>query len=366
MVVFAVALLGLRYIALPRLEHNRDELSRLLSREIGQPVEISALDTGWDGWNPRIDIRGFRLLDRENGTAFVSLPYVRLVIAWTSLATLDLRLKELTVDGPQLALRRDANGMLHVAGMTIDPLAPSNDRRLADWLMRQPRIFIHNAEFTWRDDRAGGSQLELSRVELRLENRFGHHRFGLTGAPPAELAAPLDLRGDFTGTTFDDARALTGRLYARLDYADIAAWREWLPMSVPIRSGKGALRIWLELAQGDLQDLVADVVLADVEARLAPELPELALSGLDGRIGWSGDGKQREIYTQHLTFAQRNGVRFDPTDFKLTMQSGADGIGSGRIEFTRLELTPLRQITPFLPLPAKWREDLAALSLIHI
>jgi uncharacterized protein (TIGR02099 family) len=361
-IVFALLLLGVRFIAFPRLEHNREELSRLFSQQIGQPVEIGSLDTGWDGWNPRIDIHGFRLLDPENGSAFVTLPHVRLVVAWTSLAALDLRLKELTIDGPQLALRRDLNGMLHVAGMTIDPLGPREDQRLANWLMRQPSIFIHDAEFAWRDEHGGGSELVLNRVEFRLENRFGHHRFGLTGAPPPELAAPLDLRGDFTGTTFADARALTGRLYARVDYADIAAWREWLPMSIPIRSGKGAIRIWLELAQGELRDLVSDVVLADVEARLAPELPELALSGLEGRLGWSDNGKQSEFYTQHLTFAARNGVRFEPTDFKLNMQAGTEAAASGQIEFTRLELTPLRQIAVFLPLPAKWRDNLARIA----
>jgi uncharacterized protein (TIGR02099 family) len=357
-VIFALLLLGVRFIAFPRLEHNRDELSRLFSQQIGQPVEIGGLDTGWDGWNPRVDIHGFRLLDPENGSAFVTLPHVRLVVAWTSIIALDLRLKELTIDGPQLALRRDLSGILHVAGMTIDPLGTRNDQRLANWLMRQPSILIHNAELTWRDEHAGGSELTLNQVELRLENRFGHHRFGLTGAPPPELAAPVDVRGDLTGTSFADARAMTGRLYARLDYADIAAWREWLPMTIPMRSGKGAIRLWLELAQGELRDLVADVVLADVEARLAPELPELSMSGLEGRLGWNNGGQQSVFYTQHLAFTARNGVRFDPTDFKLIMQRGSDASSSGQIEFTRLELTPLREIAVFLPLPAKWRESL--------
>ncbi len=361
-VVFALLLLGLRYFALPRLERNVGVVGRVLTQQIGQPVEIGSLDTGWDGWNPRIDIHGFRLLDPENGSAAVTLPHVHLVIAWTSLIALDLRLKMLSIDGPQISLRRDLNGTLHLAGITIDPLAGREDRRLSNWLISQPNIQIHGAELAWRDERGGGSVLMLNRVELRLENRFGHHRFGLTGTPPADLASPLDVRGDFTGTTFADARALTGRLYARLDYADIAAWREWLPMSIPMRSGKGAVRLWLEVEQGELRDLVADVVLADVDAQLASDLPELVLSGLEGRIGWSDDGKQRVFFTKQLTFAEHGGVRFEPTDFKVTMRNGADGIGGGEIEFARLELAPLRQIGAFLPLPGKWREDLARIA----
>jgi uncharacterized protein YhdP len=361
-VVFALLLLGLRYVALPRLERNVDMVSRVLAQQIGQPVEIGTLDTGWDGWNPRIDIHGFRLLDPENGSAAVTLPHVHLVIAWTSLFVLDLRLKILSIDGPQISLRRDLNGMLHLAGITIDPLAGREDRRLSNWLINQPRILIHDAELAWRDERGGGSELTLNQVELRLENRFGHHRFGLTGTPPADLAAPVDLRGDFTGTTFADARALTGRLYARLDYANIAAWREWLPMSIPMRSGKGAVRLWLEVEQGELRDLVADVVLSDVDAQLASGLPQLALSDLEGRFGWSNDGKQRVFFTKQLTFAERGGVRFEPTDLKATMRTDADGVGSGEVEFARLELAPLGQIGAFLPLPAKWREALARVA----
>jgi hypothetical protein len=55
-------------------------------------------------------------------------------------------------------------------------------------------------------------------------------------------------------------------------------------------------------------------------------------------------------------------ARFEPTDFKMTMGAGADGLGNGQIEFARLELTPLRQIAASLPLPLKWREDLARIA----
>jgi uncharacterized protein (TIGR02099 family) len=361
-VIFCLLLLAVRFVVFPRIESNRDELTRMLSQYVGSPVAIVSLRTGWDGWNPRIDIDGFRVLNPDNGVATVTLPHVRLVAAWTSLVVLELRLKELTIDGPELAVRRDADGMLHVAGLRIDPAAKHDDRRVADWLLKQPRIVVHGASLTWRDEHGGGAELVLEGVELRLEQRFGHHRFGLRGAPPEALAAPLDLRGDLTGVSTSGWQRVAGHVYARLDYADIAAWREWLPLSVPIRSGKGALRVWLDIGNGIAPDVVADVVLSDVEARLAPDLPELSLSGLEGRLGWRDDGSERQFYTQRLTFAARNGTRFEPTDFKLVMHDPPGGVPTGSIEFTRIELGPLREIAAFVPLPAKWREELARLA----
>ncbi|HKE40699.1 MAG TPA: YhdP family protein [Casimicrobiaceae bacterium] len=361
-IAFCVSLLLLRYVGLPWIESNRDQLARLLSSKIGHPVEISTLTTGWDGWNPTLDLRGFRLIDPDNGAELISLPAVRLVIAWTSLLFVDLRMKELAIEGPQLIVRRDADGVLHVAGATFDPALRTSDRPLAQWVLRQPRILIHDATIVWRDELANSSELVVERVELRLEDRFGHHRFGLKGIPPPQLAAPVDFRGDVSDLSLGDWHMMKARFYARVDYADIAAWREWLPMDIPMRSGKGALRVWSDFEGGRAREIVADVVLADVQTRLASDLPELELSGLQGRLGWSDDGKRREFYTQHLTFAGPSGASFAPTDFRLTMLSGAGGTNAGKIEFTRLELTPLRQMAAFLPLPAKWREDLARVA----
>ena len=116
-----------------------------------------------------------------------------------------------------------------------------------------------------------------------------------------------------------------GTLFVRLDYADVAAWREWLPLPEQIASGTGALRIWFEFARQEPREIVADVELADVKATLAPELPEIELAHLSGRVGtrkirhaagglhrrrwpsrrWTASGSTRPNFT--LTLARRAG-----------------------------------------------------------
>ena len=360
-VVFCLVLLAVRFVVFPHLESNRDDIAQLLSREIGQPVEIDALATGWDGWNPRIELRGVRIRDRAGSAATVELPAARMIVAWTSLLFLDLRLKELSIEQPQLVVRREASGRLRVAGMAIDPDARANDERLAGWLLRQSRIVIHDATITWRDELRNAAPLVLEHVQFRLENRFGHHRFGLTGVPPAELAEPLDLRGDISGNPTADWHTASGKLYVRLDYADVAAWREWLPLPMPIRSGKGALRFWFQFSHGEARELVADLVLTDVQTKLAPELPDLTLSRLEGRIGWRDEGDRKEVLAQQLSLEIPNGPHFDPTDFKLALRAVDGATTGGALEFNVLELAPLRPIAEALPIPAQWREDLSRL-----
>src|ERR1700687_3728267 len=361
-VAFCLALLAFRFVVFPRLESNRDGLTQLLERQIGQPVEIDALATGWDGWNPRFELKGVRILERGGAAPTMNLPAIRLTVAWTSVLFLDLRFKELTIDQPQLSVRRDIAGKLHVAGLTFDPAERNDDQRLADWLLRQSRIVVHDAAIIWSDELRAAAPLPLEHVEFRLENGFGHHRFGLTGVPPAALASPLDLRGDVTGVSLADWSGVSGRLYARLDYADVAAWRSWLPRPVPIKSGTGAVRLWFQFAHGQARELVADLVLADVQARLADDLPELALGRLEGRVGWRMHPKHRDFFARELAFSGRDSLRLDPTDFKLTLSVAAETMNDGRIEFDHLELAPLRRVAAALPLPAHLRDQLARLA----
>ena len=358
-VAVCLILLAVRFVIFPRIENNRDAVAHLLAAQIGQPVEIGSVATGWDGWNPRLDIGNLRITEPGATVASVTLPDMRLTVAWDSLLFFQLRLKQLSIDEPRLIIRRDTAGMLHVAGMTLDLNEKTGEQGIVEWVLRQPRIVIRDAFIAWRDELRGAPQLTLEHVVLRLENRAGRHRFGLTGAPPGSLAAPLDVRGDFTSGSLADWRGASGRFYARLDYVDVGAWREWLPPGLPITDGKGAVRMWLEIVAGEPRDLVADAILSGVEGKLASDLPQLSLARLEGRVGWHDDPSRREVYARQLAFAAPGETRFDPTDFQLTMLYDAGRPIDGTASLSRIELASLRQLGPYLPLPTRWREDLA-------
>ena len=126
----------------------------------------------------------------------------RLIVSWTSLPLLELRLKELIIERPRLAIRRDRAGhAAHRRNRVRSRRRSTGDSPLTDWMLRQREIVIRDALITWDDDLRNAPQLVLDHVQFRLENRFGRHRFGLRGTPPAELAAPIDLRGDFAAAS---------------------------------------------------------------------------------------------------------------------------------------------------------------------
>src|SRR5512144_723009 len=138
---FFALLLVIRLVVFPQVEARRDDIAQWMTKRIGQPVEIDGFDSGWDGWNPKLSVRGFRVRAKDaSRSVLLELPRVDLLIAWTSLPLLDLRLKELVIDGPRLALRRDTAGKLHLAGIERDANDGADDSAVADWLMRQPQV----------------------------------------------------------------------------------------------------------------------------------------------------------------------------------------------------------------------------------
>ena len=333
---FALALLVVRFVVFPQIESYRDTLASLLSRQLGQPVEIAMLSTGWDGWNPKLVVEGFRVVDRvrANPTPLLLLPKLEMIVSWTSVPLMELRLKELVIEGPRLAIRRDRSGVLRIAGLEFDPAQAADELPITDWILRQREIVIRDALIVWDDDLRNAPQLVLDRVQFRLENRFGRHRFGLRGTPPAELASPLDLRGDLALGSMRDWQNAQGTVFVRLDYADVAAWREWLPLPGQIASGTGALRIWFQFAQQEAREIIADVELADVKATLSPELPEIALAHLSGRVGTRKSGTTREVFTRALAFthAGRRGARPDRARAHVAPRPRrAHGVGQARL-----------------------------------
>ena len=97
---FAAVFLVLRYWLLPDIGRYRDDIVAVVSRSIGMPVMISAIEADWLGFRPRITFRDVRIQDRE-GRAVLALPSIDNVVSWRSLLFLDLRLHSIEIEGPK-------------------------------------------------------------------------------------------------------------------------------------------------------------------------------------------------------------------------------------------------------------------------
>lgn len=364
--LFAALILGLRYWVLPHVGQYTGLIERQVSAVIGERVTIGEVTAGWDGLHPELDLRELRIHDR-NGELVLELPAVEAVLSWTSLLVNSVRFHSLALDRPDLAIRRDAQGGFHVAGLALVK-APAGEPGFADWLLAQSEVSVRGARLTWSDEWRAAPPLELSGVDLVLRNSGSSHRFALRASVPRNLASTLDLRGDLSGRDPAQPRTWSGKLYAELDYIDLAAWRSWIDYPVDLTAGQGGLRIWAGFADQRLTEFTADVALGKVQARTGAQLPVLELDYLSGRLGARRsqvrDQTKTEIAGRRLTLRTGGGVALPPAEFllKLDEKPGVEGAASqvqGDFSADALDLEPLARLSGFLPLPgplSQWLE----------
>ncbi len=352
---FAALILTLRYSVLPNIEHYRADIERLASQALALPVRIDRIDAGWAGLRPDLRLSGVSVSD-GNGRPALAFSRVEAILDWSSLLRAQLRLSLLAIDEPVLHVRRDTAGKLFVAGIPVSD-GPST---FPDWVLAQKRIRINGATLVWEDERRAAPPLILEDLNLALDNRGRHHRFGLTALPPSALASRIDVRGELDGDDLTELRDWHGELYTELDYVDLAGWRQWVDYPVALPQGRGGVRVWLSVAEGHLLNLTADLALQDVRLRLARNLPEFRLDELSGRLG----GRLREhgfaVFGTQLGLSLADGTKLAPTDFSADWQGTARGTGGqGSATASRLDLPLLVQLSAYLPLDAGTRQLLA-------
>jgi uncharacterized protein (TIGR02099 family) len=367
----SLLLLSLRYWLLPDIEQYRENIASAISQASGQHITIGEINANWDGFRPHMMLGAIKVHDSD-GDVTLLLHRVEGTVSWRSILHGKLTFREIAIHQPDLIVRRDTAGVIHVAGFALSKELTGGDNGFSDWLLNQRRVTINNASILWQDEQRGAAELELL-VDLRLENRGRRHRFGMRAVPPAELAARLDMRGDFTGESLNHSELWKGRLFMEIDHADVAAWRVWLPFppEIMLNRGVGALRLWASIDGADMKKITAEMRLNNVEARFGPDLPELNLTRLQGTVGWNethnGKSGGAEFFARKLRIAvggkAGGGRDLQPVSFVLQLiPAHDDKIDSGKLIIDNSKLEILGYLTKYLPIRTSLREQLARVS----
>jgi len=361
---FVLLVLVLRYSVLPNIERYRGDIEQLSSQALGQAVSIGRIEASWQGIHPDLTLFDVRVADPQ-GRPALAFSRVETILSWWSVPRLQVQLRLLSIDEPTLNLRRETDGQLFIAGIPLNRAGGNSG--VADWIFAQRHIRIRGATIVWEDAQRGAPPLVLEDLNFGLDNAGRHHRFGLTALPPAELASKIDLRGDFRGSDLEQLGSLKGQLFAEIEYADLAVWRNWIDYPVALPYGRGALRAWASFAGGSLGEITADISLRDVSLRLTRDLPAVELDSMAGRLAGKFSEKGFEVSGRHVELATeagnaqdgkpREAIRIAPTYFDVLWQPASGGQEvRGSATASSLDLGALVSLAAYLPLDAHSRD----------
>ncbi|MEN6586069.1 MAG: YhdP family protein, partial [Sulfuricella sp.] len=130
-----------------------------------------------------------------------------------------------------------------------------------------------------------------------------------------------------------------------------------------LERGSGGVRAWLAIGNKQVRGITADVRLDDVLTRLKPELPQLDLQNVSGRVSWRDLNPGLELQASKLSFAIRDALTFGPTSARFkSVPERVKKPALGDLQVDGLAFAPLLELAAYLPLDSDVREKLRLLQ----
>ncbi len=345
----------------PRIGEFRPRIEAQLGKVLGVPVRIGAITAESGRLVPSFELHDVSLLDAQGREA---LKLNRIVALLSPKSLWRFGLDQLYIEQPELDVRRTRDGKILIAGLDISGNADSG---AMDWVFSQAEVVVRNGTLRWTDEQRGAPMLALDQVDLVIRNSSRRHNLRLDATPPADWGQRFSLRATMRQSLLSPRRGhwreWDGPVYADFPQVDVSQLRRYTDAGADsgfeLLQGRGAVRLWADLQQGEMLGGTADLQLADVGARLGSGLEPLSLVTLQGRMSGRQLAGGLEFSTQDLLFETAEGQRWPGGNVFLSFMRGESRVpGQGVFRADRLDLAALAQVAHRLPLEPAAREAL--------
>ena len=266
--VAAVAVTLVRF-ALPGINEYKAEIEARAGRHLGRPVAIHSIEASWEGWTPRLFLKGIDLLDKDGARPIASFKAALIDLA--PVASLWRRRfvpRSVMISGLSASVERQLDGSLRIGGVSVaDPERPANgNNEFAEWLFQQERIAIEDSAIEWRDLKHQQEPAQLSEVALSMRaDREG--RLQMTGAAKLpgkygdRIRFAFDARGDLWSPDW------SGELHVAATEINLARWLGQYRMAkTSLAGGSADLEVWSNWENAGLRGLQGRLAYSEFDA----------------------------------------------------------------------------------------------------
>ena len=376
----------LHLVIVPRLDQWRPQLESLATRALGVKVTVGDLQAQTESPIPTFELLDVRLYDGQGREA---LRLDRITAGLSVRSVWRLGFEQLVVEAPALDIRRTADGRILVAGLTVAgnqaPRAtdPANVTDLTNWLFSQPELLVRQGTLRWTDEaRPNAPPLELRQLDAVLRNEGRLHQLRIDATPPEgwgqRVTLQAQMRHPLLQTQPGHWSSWTGTVYGEFPLIDLRALRQHVDLSgwlgLQVEQGQGALRLWADVAAGEVTDVLSDVALNRLDLRwldgdadqpttqetanaVEPtEASTLALRGLLGRLEMARTGSRLDVTARNLRFSTADGQSWPGGNLSYTQRRHPQ---TGRLErldvsADQIDLAALQNVVQRLPPNEAW------------
>jgi uncharacterized protein (TIGR02099 family) len=371
-VPLSLALLAMRWLVLPDIDHYRPQIQKFLQVQTGVPIQIGALNANWHRLGPEFNLNDV-MVRQPNGEVGFSAKSIRLDWTLSGILTFRPRLKNLEVDSLTLHLLRNQQGALEIAGIPVVHDHAENNPMLG-WLLKQQRVLIKNGVFNWQDNLGQLPEMQAVNTELLIKNSLGRHQAGLSFELPTITESPVKASLNFSTPLLSaqlgkfTSWSGTAYLFAQFEQTKLFdSTFKALGLNVSMIQPEG--KLWIDFERGELKRSMLDAKIAKftIENKNLSALPfeMTGASALVEVFGLHAPLKPDAVFIRQLKGQVTGQKQFGPTDLSIEKNTLEHGV-AWKAQVQKLDAAQAKLIAlalgPHLQ-EASWLESLKAYDI---
>ena len=268
-IVIALGISGVRFL-LTTANLYHDEVEKLASKLLEQPVKIGSMDAKLSGLVPTIIFHKVQLLSPQNETPLFGLSRIDVGLSFESLVlNQEIIPQFITVRGANINITRTLDNEIKVEGLNFDNLSTSGETNnskyinsiIEKWLLSRSEIAIEDSSISWRDEKNGKLKWDFDNVNFLLKNNDTHHQLSLYATLPDVLGDKVKLDVDIDGD-IEQPNLWDAKLFLKSEKINLNPLQTYIDEKViKINKGSSALTLWLDVEEGRVSHLSGDVTL---------------------------------------------------------------------------------------------------------
>ena len=248
-ILSAAVLVTLVRLTLPDIGGYRDDIQSWVSQYMGYPVEIHDIKADWEGWIPHLYLSNINLRNKSGKNIISRFQSAHLSFdPIASITHRQLVPKQLTISGLGLTLTRKQDGSINITGASTSSIENENieHSELAEWLLKQKKISIQNAQVKWIDNKSERDPIFFPDVTLHLHTYKDRLQIKGSAILPVHygnsIDFSLDARGNiltaqWSGTLYVNGKVIHPQIFladrslsdisTSGGFANIEVWTDW-------------------------------------------------------------------------------------------------------------------------------------------
>jgi len=354
-IILGGTFIGTTRLLLPIATEFRQEVQELVSRELGQKVEIENLRTSWRGYGPELVLGNVLLVDPESGLPSLRVSEIHIGIGiLDSLRNRSITPRQITFYGTRMLIKRRSDGSVVLAG--LEDMEGSSDSSSAAFLLPF-RISLKQSEIFWENQSIGAAPVRFTDVDFTITNGENRHQIKASMRLPGKAGGSMRLIADIKGE-IQTPGAWSGEIYLSGNQLAMSTiLKDRLPEGYAFQTGQAGMELWSSWDKGRITNLQGSVKFQDLKLTSRQQIggsniKPIEIERTGGRFNW-----QRTITGWLLDVADidfiRNGKAWPKSHFSLTNSYDKQGHMQlvYAMEFVRIK--DILAIIQMFPLPLK-------------